>query len=152
MNINVSTEIVEKLKEINVCIKAPEITPKVEMIQEKINMIASNKMDRIVGLSGNEIYIIKIEEIIFFYSEEKECFCKTENGVYRVKERLYFLEDNLDKEKFIRISNSVIANVNKIKCFNVDIVGKILVKFTDGSKEDVSRRRTKSVMEFLKRR
>ena len=37
--------------------------------------------------------------------------------------------------KFIRISNSCIININHVECFNTGIVGTIMVKFKDGKIE-----------------
>ena len=50
------------------------------------------------------------------------------------------------------LSNSAIININHVKCFNTSIVGKIKVKFKDGTEEDVSKRRTTEIMRFLKER
>lgn len=74
------------------------------------------------------------------------------NGVYKIKEKLYYLEEVLPSKDFIRISNSAIININHVKCFNTSIIGKIIVKFKDGSKESVSKRRTSEIMRFLKNR
>ena len=58
----------------------------------------------------------------------------------------------LPTKDFIRISNSAIININHVKCFNTSIIGKIIVKFKDGSEESVSKRRTSEIMRFLKDR
>ena len=52
----------------------------------------------------------------------------------------------------MRISNSAIININKVKCFNTGIIGKMIVKFDDGSEETVSRRRISDIMKFLNER
>ena len=103
-------------------------------------------------MQGNDIFVINVLDIIVFYSEEKNNFCKTKDGVYRIKEKLYYLEEMLPKNDFIRISNSAIININNVKCFNTSIVGKMIVKFEDGSHEAVSRRRTSEIMKFLNER
>lgn len=103
-------------------------------------------------MQGNDIFIINGLDIIMFYSEEKNNFCKTKDGIYKIKEKMYYIEEMLPKDKFIRISNSTIANIDHIKCFNTSIIGKILVKFKDGSEETVSRRRASDIMKFLKER
>ena len=68
------------------------------------------------------------------------------------KEKLYYLEEVLPEKYFIRISNSAIININHVKCFNTSLIGKIIVKFKDGSEEIVSKRRTSEIMKFLKTR
>ena len=107
---------------------------------------------QIIGYQGNDIFVIKTEDIILVYSEEKNNYCKTKDGIYMVKEKMYYLDDMLDKNKFIRISNSAIINIDKIKCFNTSIIGRIVVKFYDNTEVNVSRRRTNEIMKFLKER
>ena len=40
-------------------------------------------------------------------------------------------------------------NIDKIKCFNTSIIGRIVVKFYDNTEINVSRRRTNEIMKFL---
>lgn len=152
MGFNVRTNISEKYKEIEVIINAPKMTEEVQIIEEQLIEKNSKTLKQIIGYQGNDIFIIKTDAIILFYSEEKNNYCKTKDGIYMVKEKMYYLDDMLDRNKFIRISNSAIVNVDKIKCFNTSIVGRIVVKFYDNTEVNVSRRRTTEIMKFLKER
>lgn len=152
MDIKVRTNISSNYQDIEVCINAPERNEAVQRLENELLSKASNSIEQIIGMQGNDLFIINVLDIIMFYSEEKNNFCKTKDGIYKVKEKMYYLEEMLPRNKFIRISNSTIANVNHIKCFNTSIIGKILVKFKDGSEEVVSRRRTSEIMKFLKER
>lgn len=93
-----------------------------------------------------------MSDVILFFSEEKNNFCKTKDGIYKIKEKLYYLEEMLSTKDFIRISNSSIININHVKCFNTSIIGKIVVKFKDGTEESVSKRKTAEIMKFLRDR
>ena len=152
MGFKVRTNISEKYEEIEIIINAPKRTEEVQKIEEKLIENDSKIIKQIIGYQGNDIFVIKTEDIILFYSEEKNNYCKTKEGIYMVKEKMYYLDDMLDKNKFIRISNSAIVNIDKIKCFNTSIVGKIVVKFYDNTEVNVSRRRTTEIMKFLKER
>ena len=152
MGFKVRTNISEKYEEIEIIINAPKRTVEVQKIEEKLIENDSKIIKQIIGYQGNDIFVIKTEDIILFYSEEKNNYCKTKEGIYMVKEKMYYLDDMLDKNKFIRISNSAIVNIDKIKCFNTSIVGKIVVKFYDNTEVNVSRRRTTEIMKFLKER
>ena len=152
MGFKVRTNISEKYEEIEIIINAPKRTEEVQKIEEKLIEKDSAIIKQIIGYQGNDIFVIKTEDIILVYSEEKNNYCKTKDGIYMVKEKMYYLDDMLDKNKFIRISNSAIVNVDKIKCFNTSIIGKIIVKFNDNTQLDVARRRTKEIMKFLKER
>lgn len=152
MDIKVHTNISSNYQNIEIYINAPERNETVQRLENELLSKSSNLIEQIIGMHGNDIFIINVLDIIMFYSEDKNNFCKTKDGIYRIKEKMYYLEEMLPKNKFIRISNSAIANIDHVKCFNTSIIGKILVKFKDGSEENVSRRRTAEIMKFLKER
>lgn len=152
MDINVRTNISSEFQNIEVCINAPEKTQEVQRIENQLLVMKENAIKNIIGMQNNDIYIINISDVIVFFSEEKNNFCKTKDGVYKIKEKLYYLEEVLSLNDFIRISNSAIININHVKCFNTSIIGKIVVKLKDGSQENVSKRRTAEIMKFLKKR
>jgi len=152
MEIKVRTNISKEYQDIEVNINSPERNEQVQELERELLLKTSERLKQIVGMQGNDIFIIKISEVIEFYSEEKNNFCKTKNGIFRIKEKLYYLEEKLPLKDFIRISNSVIININHVKCFNTSIIGKIIVKFKDGTEENVSKRRTSEIMRFLKGR
>lgn len=71
--------------------------------------------DKIMGKMNDKHYPISIDDIIQIESFGQEIFCDTLDGRYKIKEKLKYLEFILDTSKFIRISQSVIINKNKIK-------------------------------------
>lgn len=152
MNIKVRTNISDKYDDIEIVINSPVKDEQVQRLENKLLSETTKTIQKIIGMQGNDIFVINVLDIIFFYSEEKNNFCKTKDGVYKIKEKLYYLEEMLPKNEFIRISNSAIININNVKCFNTSIVGKMIVKFEDGSEEAVSRRRTSEIMKFLNER
>ena len=152
MDIKVRTNISSNYQNIEICINAPERNETVQRLENELLSKSSNLIEQVIRMQGNDIFIINVLDIIMLYSEDKNNFCKTKDSVYKIKEKLYYLEDMLPKNKFIRISNSTIVNIEHVKCFNTSIIGKILVKFKDGSEETVSRRRTSDIMKFLKER
>ncbi len=151
MNIKIHTNFSDQNNEIEVIINAPQDASEVNQIIETIQAI-SNQIDTIIGEKENKIFIIQVSEIICFYAQEKNNYCKTKEGEFRIKKKLYELEENLNKKQFIRISNSCIANVKFIQNFDLSKVGDIIVHFTDGTNEYVSKRRISSVLKFLKER
>ena len=152
MNIKVRTNISNEYEDIEIVINAPEKTTQVLDLENDLLRISSNTIEKVIGMQGNDIFIINVSDVITFYSEEKSNFCKTKDGIFKIKEKLYYLEEKKKKKSFIRISNSVIVNIDKVKCFNTDIIGSILVKLNDGTEEYVSKRRVSDVMKFLKNR
>ena len=152
MEINVRTNISKEFKNIEITINAPEKTEQVLEIENILLNLNSGNINEVIGMQGNSLYILNVSDIVKFYSDEKKNYCKTADGDFVIKEKLYFLEDNLPNDKFIRISNSVIVNIEKVKCFDTSILGSIIIIFKDNTKEYVSKRRVSSVMKFLKDR
>ena len=152
MDIKVRTNISNEFQNIEVCINAPERNEEVQRLENELLAKQGKNIKNLIGMQDNDIFIIDIADVIEFFSEEKNNFCKTKDGVYKIKEKLYYLEEMLPQKDFIRISNSAIININHVKCFNTSIIGKIVVKFKDGSEETVSKRRTTEIMKFLKNR
>lgn len=152
MNINVCTNISNEYKDIEVCINSPERNDLVVRLEKELANINDETLSQVIGIQNNDIYIIKTSNIIEFFSEEKNNYCRTKDGIFRIKEKMYYLEEALSNKEFVRISNSAIVNINHVKCFNTSVIGRIQVKFKDGTTEDVSKRRTPEIMSFLKGR
>lgn len=150
MKIHIETDISDKYNdEIKITIQSNQINDKVQQIIHSIETIDDN-YKKIIGTQNNNIFIINIDEIICFYSENKNNYCKTSKGIFKIKQPLYELENNLTTKDFIRISNSSIININHVAHFNTDITGTIKVQFKDGNIEYISRRRISKVMKLLR--
>lgn len=149
MDINVATNISKEFKNIEIIIKAPEMTEEVKSITDSI-IEMSNSAKQIIGTKDNRIYLLTMDEIMSFYSQERNNYCKTQNGIFKIKEKLYELEAKLTKGNYVRISNSCIINLKYVDSFDTSIIGTIEVIFKDGTKEYVSRRRVKDVMKKIK--
>lgn len=152
MDIKVRTNISNEFQNIEVYINAPERNEEVQMLENELLSKSSKSIQQIIAMQNNDIFIINMSDVILFFSEEKNNFCKTKDGIYKIKEKLYYLEEMLSAKDFIRISNSAIININHVKCFNTSIIGKIIVKFKDGTEESVSKRKTAEIMKFLRDR
>ena len=151
MNIKVNTNISKEFDEVIINVNTPELTENLQKIINNLLTISSEK-EEIVATKNNEIFLLKTKDILYFYSDEKNNYSKTINNTYRIKEKLYELEEQLPKNKFIRISNSCIINVEKTKSFDTSIIGCLVAKMEDDTKQEVSKRRIKNVMKFLNER
>lgn len=113
MNINVRTNISKDYGEdIEIVINTSNYTKEVGKIVETLQQL-TDEVELIIGRKGNEISLININEVIYFYSNEQNNYCKTEKEDYQIKQKLYQLENNLPKNQFIRISNSTIINIKQ---------------------------------------
>ena len=149
MNVKISTIFDNSLESnsIEINIKASKNS---KQLQTSINNIESisNSTDILIGKNENKIYIIPIKDIILFYSDNNNNYCKTSKGDFRINKRMYELE-NMDRKHFIRISKSCIININYVESFDLTYVGNITVKLENGLIENVSKRKIPDVMHFL---
>ena len=90
-------------------------------INEYIKRLSSEKAKILTGKSGDMISVIKQDEIINICSANGKVYAVTEKGEFIVNQRLYELENSLDCERFVRISNSEIINLEKVKGFNLKL-------------------------------
>lgn len=119
-------------------------------IEDFITYIQKYNERKIIVSQDNQKLQIDFEDIIVFYSDKKYNYCRTKNGEYKIKNRLYEIENC--SEDLIRISKSCIININHVTSFDMGEKGRIAVKLDDGTKEIVSRRKIKEVMNFLDER
>lgn len=118
-------------------------------INEYLKLLSKNSEEMLTGRNGEDIVIIKPDEINNIYTANGKIFAVTSRGEYSVNTRLYKLEETLDSKKFVRISNSEIINLNEVKSFNLKISGTICVEFFNGKSTYVSRRYVSKIKERL---
>ena len=106
MRINIRTDFSEERdeNEIELVIKAKEQNEEVNAIIDGVQKI-SKDISIIVAEKDNKVYILN-------------------DDIYRVKKRLYDLEEMLKNKYFLRISNSCIINVKQVECFDMGKVRK----------------------------
>ena len=149
MNIDIRKVVNSQLKNNEIKINI-EITNESENIDKLIEYIKNFEKKNVVVSKGNELQTIELSEILYFYSDKKYNYCKTVNGEFKIKSKLYELEKN--DVNFLRISKSCIINVQNVKCFDLGETSKIIVRFDDGSEQIVARRKIKDVMNYLDER
>ena len=111
---------------------------------EEVNRIIdrlSKETPQIISGSRNEkIEVIDQEELVRVYANAGKVFAVTEKGEYTVRLRLYEMEERLNAKQFVRISNSEIINLKKVKNFDLSFAGTICVELENGTTTYVSRR------------
>lgn len=151
MKFKIETNISSSIREPYITINAPEFT---EEIQDIINYITGidSVPNQLLVTKNNEIYFIELNKIICFFSKNKCVYVRTKDDIYKIKYKLYELENIFNIKDFIRISNSCIINMNQIVCFDTSILGTITVKMKDNTQETVSKRNVSQIMKILKQR
>lgn len=152
MKLKVTSENVINLEknEIIVSIKSSKENEDVKNLIKYINNYENYIAKKALAYDENKVVEIRYEEIICFFSDKKYNYCKTKDAVYRIKSKLYEIEE-LDAN-FIRISKCCVINITHVKYFDMRETGKIVVLFDDGSEEYVSRRKVGRILRYMKER
>ena len=134
---DIEIKIDENYKDIKVIILAQMINNEVNRIISKLN---SDSINFLAGFKDDNVVILDEEIIVNIYANSGKVFAVTDNGEYILKFKLYELESKLDDKKFVRISNSEIINLKKVKSFDLSFIGTICVSLMNGKNSYVSRR------------
>lgn len=151
MSIKINTNITSEFEETSITINAPELSTEVQNIINYVSNINTIPA-QIVANENNKIYFIDLERVICFFSKDKYNYVRVKEGTYKIRYKLYELEEIFKEKEFVRISNSCIINIKQVECFDIGMLGTILVKLKDNTQETVSKRNYAQVKKILKER
>lgn len=120
-----------------------------EEIHHMISKLSDSSPQMIAGFKDDKLELIEPSTIIRIYANSGRVFAVTEQGEYTLRMRLYELEERLDKKLFVRISNSEIIHLKKVKNFDLSIAGTICVKLSNNMSAYVSRRYVTKIKQIL---
>ena len=143
---NIEVELDPALRELLVKILAPGET------EELAALLARLEGEPLALLGFREGGAVPLDpaEILRFYGEDKEVRAQTLNGeIYTVRQRLYELEERLDRRTFLRVSHSEIVNWKRVTALDLSLTGTIRVTLEGGAVTYVSRRYVKKIKEVL---
>lgn len=118
-------------------------------VKELYRTIKSMVDYRLIAYKEDEKKIISCSEIIRIYTQNKKVYVTTISGEYRLRERLYELEQKIDTTQFIRISNSEIVNIKKMNKIDTSMTGTIHLYLDHDIETYVSRRYVRKIKEAL---
>jgi DNA-binding LytR/AlgR family response regulator len=136
----------ELISETSVVITTKEIT---EEVTELAKTLSGANIRLIVGFRDGVATMLEADKIIRFYAANQKVYIVTESGEYTSRMRLYELEERLSKTEFVRVSNSEIVHLRKVKDFDLSFSGSICVRFRDNSTTFVSRRYVAKIKNLL---
>ena len=103
----VRIEIDSNIEEDEIIIKCKELTKSIQKIEETIQQ--ENQIINFTFYKDNTEYYIPLNSILFFETSGNEINAHTSNEIYKVKYKLYELEEILPIN-FIRVSKSTILS------------------------------------------
>lgn len=153
MNKIVDIEVIldDRFADPKITIQTKEKSKLVEDIIEAVENISGNDFPNIPGLTGDKVEYISQREIVRVYTSGRKLIIQTDDGAYFSTKTLSNIEAVLNPDRFIRISQSEIVNMRKVKQFEMKLVGTIGLEFENGEKTWVSRSSVKTVKAFLKK-
>lgn len=86
-----------------------------------------------------ELIILPAEEILYIEACGHDVEVHTLHGSYEACDRLYKVHAQLDPERFLRISNSVVIAKSAVRKITPTLSMKFILTMADGRKVDVTR-------------
>ncbi len=131
----------------------PKVIILTAAVTEEVNRLAdqlTGGTPRLIsGIRNEKIQVLPPEDLIRVYASGGKVFAVTAQGEYTLRLRLYEMEQRLDHKQFVRISNSEIINMKKVKSFDLSITATICVELSDGTTTYVSRRYVSKIKTIL---
>lgn len=115
---------------------------------DQIESLCSNDEIELIGYFEDESCLLNVNEVQRIYVENDKTYVSIEDKKYRIKYRLYQIEELLNDD-FIKINQSCLININYIQKFKTSWGGSLLVQLKNKDVDYVSRRQTKVVKERL---
>jgi DNA-binding LytR/AlgR family response regulator len=144
--VNIEVELDPALRELLVKILAPGETEELAALLARLE----GEPPALLGFREGGAVPLDPAEILRFYGEDKEVRAQTLNGeIYTVRQRLYELEERLDRRTFLRLSHSEIVNWKRVTALDLSLTGTIRVTLEGGVTTYVSRRYVKKIKEVL---
>ncbi|HKM35791.1 MAG TPA: LytTR family DNA-binding domain-containing protein [Lachnospiraceae bacterium] len=144
MKIRIWTD--ERYKEPEIVICTEKQTEYITRIRDTIQHALNTTL---TGYCRDMAQILICDDIIRIYAEKDKVLAECQTGIYTMKEKLYELEDKLDKNTFIRISRSEIVNIRRVDKLDTSLTGTIKIYLEGGIITYVSRRNVSKIKDIL---
>jgi len=97
-------------------------------------------LDRLAVKSGGRIAIVKTADIAWIQSAHNYIEIHEDKHFHLLRETISAIEEKLPPDKFVRISRSVIVNIDRVKELEPLFYGEYVVTLRNGTKLTLSRR------------
>jgi len=131
--VKIRIEIVGDLTEDEVIIRCGRVDDTIRRIHEFVSEQAQSGR-KIAFYKENQEFYFPLDDVLFFETEGDYIYAHTANDAYRIKYRLYELEELLPKD-FVRASKSAIVNIRQIFSITRNITASSLITFVGSHKQ-----------------
>ncbi|KAF1299587.1 hypothetical protein BAU15_02785 [Enterococcus sp. JM4C] len=129
-------EIVEVDQEESVHLKIHELTGTIE----KALALLTEKENFLLGELNGEMYRIPFLNVLYVEVVDKRSYLYTKGQVYQSNEKLYQLEEKLLPYNFLRISKSMLLNVEAILSVSPMLSGRLEATLLNHERVAISRK------------
>jgi len=123
-------ELTDGSEEDEVIVRCSRVDANVQKLQEFLINLSAPKL---IFYKGTEEYYLPLEDILFFATEGEQVFAHTSNDAFKVKHRLYELEELLPR-MFERVSKGTIVNTKRIYAIDRNLTSASRVSFSNTHK------------------
>ena len=114
-----------------------------------IKRLSEEQTPMIAGFQGDQVTVLEPNQIYRIYASNGRVYAETELQKFVIRLRLYEVEQRLTNNSFVRISNSEIINIKKVRGFDLSFTGTICVSLSNGTVTYVSRRYVTKIKQLL---
>ena len=133
--------------------KEPKIIVVTDKMTDEINAVIQRLTDEqpqvLAGFREDTVEVLEMSCIYRVFAASGKVFAETDRGEYALRLRLYEAEQRLDSRFFVRISNSDIINLKKVRSFDLSLAGTICITLSNGTVTYVSRRSVAKIKQLL---
>ena len=110
---------------------------------------ATKDEGRVFAICNGEIFALKPSEILYIESIDAKTFVYCESRVYESAQKLKKLEAMLREDSFLRISRTMLVNLNNVRSFFPVLAGQLGATMSNGEKLVITRRYVRDVRTAL---
>ncbi|MGI6004615.1 MAG: LytTR family DNA-binding domain-containing protein [Christensenellales bacterium] len=129
----IKIEVTDDLAEDEITIRCKTVDENIMRLHDAIRQQAQMSRKIVFYKQNLECYF-PIDEVLFFETDAQRVFAHTVSDSYRIRLRLYELEEMLPKQ-FVRAAKSTIVNTSKIFAITSDLTASRLIRFSGTHKQ-----------------
>lgn len=114
-----------------------EIDDNADLVLSENNRFPDNLI--VKDVAKNERVVLPVEDIVYIETYGHTVEVHTKEKTFQATDRLYKIVNQLDPDKFLRISNSVVISKSKVKQISTTLSMKFVLTMVNGKKVDVTR-------------
>ena len=142
----IEVRIDEKCKEPKIVVMTDKMTDEINAL---VKRLSEEQPQVIAGFKDDKVEVLEPSDIYRVFATSGKVLAETSHGEYTLRLRLYEMEQRLDNRSFVRISNSDIINLKKVKSFDLSFAGTICIRLSNGTVTYVSRRSVAKIKQLL---